>query len=78
MERPRYDLIVAAVGGDEEAMAKIIRYFEPMINEKSCGNEAVRERIVAELRKAILHYDLNDMEKNAAYLRAMEAEYSEQ
>ena len=77
MERPKYDLIVAAVGGDEEAMAKIIQYFEPMINEKSCGNEAVRERIVAELRKAILHYDLNDMEKNAAYLRAMEAEYSE-
>ena len=78
MEGPKYELIVAAVGGDEEAMKKIIQHYEPMINEKSCGNKAVRRRIIAGLRKAILHYDLNDMEKNVAYLRAMEAEYLEQ
>ena len=28
MEMPSYDLIVAAVGGDEEAMEKILRHYE--------------------------------------------------
>ena len=77
MERPRYDLIVAAVGGDEEAMKKIIQHYEPMIIKESRGNKAVRKQIVAGLRKAILNYDLNDMKKNEEYLQAMGAKCSE-
>ena len=77
MERPRYDLIVAAVGGDEEAMKKIIQHYEPMIIRESRGNKAVRRRIVAGLRKAILSYDLNDTQKNQEYLQAMGAKCSE-
>ena len=78
MEGPKYELIVAAVGGDEEAMKKIIQHYEPMIIKESRGNKAVRKQIVAGLRKAILNYDLNDMKRNEEYLQAMEAAYSEQ
>lgn len=42
MENPSYELIVAAVGGDEQVLEKIIQYYEPMINEQSGGNEIVR------------------------------------
>ena len=42
MDYPSYDLIVAAVGGDERAMEKIIQHYEPMINEQCGGNEMVR------------------------------------
>lgn len=69
MDYPRYDLIVAAVGGDERAMEKIIQHYEPMINEQCGGNEMVRRQIAEALREAILHYDLNDPAKNDAYLR---------
>lgn len=78
MEGPKYELIVAAVGGDEEAMKKIIQHYEPMIIRESRGNKAVRKQIVAGLRKAILNYDLNDMQKNQAYLQTMGAEDSKQ
>ena len=69
MEMPSYDLIVAAVGGDEEAMEKILRHYEPMIEAESGGNQVIRQQITEALREAILQYDLNDPEKNEAYLR---------
>ena len=78
MKGPKYELIVAAVGGDEEAMKKIIQHYEPMIIRESCGNKAVRKQIITGLRKAILNYDLNDMQKNQAYLQTMGAEDSKQ
>ena len=69
MEMPSYELIVAAVGGDEHAMERILKHYEPMINEQCGGNEMVRRQITEALREAILHYDLNDPAKNDAYLR---------
>ena len=69
MEMPKYELIVAAVSGDEQAMKRILKYYEPMINEQCGGNEMVRQQITEALREAILHYDLNDPAKNEAYLR---------
>lgn len=68
MDYPSYDLIVAAVGGDERAMEKIIQHYEPMIEEQCGGNEEVRQQIISGLVDAIRHYDLNDPEKNDAYL----------
>lgn len=69
MDYPTYDLIVAAIGGDEEAMEKILQHYEPMIEAESGGNQMIRQQITEALRKAILQYDLNDPEKNEAYLR---------
>ena len=69
MAGPSYKLIVAAVSGDEQAMKKILKHYEPMINEQCGGNEMVRRQITEALREAILHYDLNDPAKNDAYLR---------
>lgn len=69
MEYPSYELIVAAVGGDEEAMEKILQHYEPMIEAESGGNQMIRQQITEALREAILQYDLNDPEKNEAYLR---------
>lgn len=68
MEMPSYDLIVAAVGGDEEAMEKILRHYEPMIEAESGGNQMIRLQITKALREAILQYDLNSPEKNEEYL----------
>lgn len=68
MEMPSYDLIVAAVGGDEEAMEKILRHYEPMIEAESGGNQMIRRQITEALREAILQYDLNSPEKNEEYL----------
>ena len=68
MEMPSYDLIVAAVGGDEEAMEKILRHYEPMIEAESGGNQMIRRQIMEALREAILQYDLNSPEKNEEYL----------
>ena len=69
MENPSYELIVAAVGGDEKAVEKILRHYEPMINEQCGGNEMVRRQITEALREGSLHYDVNDPAKNDAYLR---------
>lgn len=69
MENPSCDLIVAAVGGDEEAMDEILRHYEPMINEQCGGNEIMHRQVTEALREAILHYDLSDLAKNEAYLR---------
>ena len=69
MDNPSYELIVAAVGGDEEAMEKILQHYEPMIEAESGGNPMIRQQITEALREAILQYDLNDPEKNEAYLR---------
>ena len=69
MDNPSYELIVAAVGGDEKAMEKILRHYEPMIEAESGGNQMIRQQITEALREAILQYDLNDPEKNEAYLR---------
>lgn len=69
MAGPSYELIVAAVSGDEQAMEKIIQHYEPMIEEQCGGNEVVRQQIISGLVDAIQHYDLNDLEKNDAYLR---------
>lgn len=68
MAGPSYDLIVAAVGGDKEALEKIIQHYEPMIEVQCGGNETIRQQIIMGLKDAILHYDLNDMEKNEKYL----------
>lgn len=70
MDYPSYDLIVAAVGGDERAMEKIIQHYEPMIEEQCGGNEEVRQHIISGLVDAIRHYDLNDPEKNDECLRS--------
>ena len=40
---PKYELIVAAVGGDENAIDEIVRHFEPMIDVQSGGDKEVRE-----------------------------------
>lgn len=69
MDYPSYELIVAAVGGDKEALEKIIQHYEPMIEAESGGNQMIRQQITEALREAILQYDLNDMKKNEAYLR---------
>lgn len=69
MEMPSYDLIVAAVGGDPEAMEKILRIYTPLIEEECHGDEDMRQEITLALMEAILHYDLNDPEKNREYLR---------
>ena len=68
MDGPSYDLSVAAVGGDKEALEKIMQHYEPMIEEQCGGNETIRQQIIMGLKDAILHYDLNDMEKNEKYL----------
>lgn len=69
MDNPSYELIVAAVGGDEEAMEKILQHYEPMIEAESGGNQLIRQQITEALREAILQYDLSDPEKNETYLR---------
>ena len=66
-KEPKYELIVAAVGGDEMAIDEIVRHFEPMIDAESGGDKEVREYIIAELRTAIRHYDLHDDQKNRIY-----------
>ena len=68
MDYPTYDLIVAAIGGDEEAMEKILQHYEPMIEAESGGNQVIRQQITEALREAILQYDLNSPEKNEEYL----------
>lgn len=69
MEMPKYDLIVAAVNGDPEAMEKILQLYAPLIEEESRGDEDVRQEITLALIDAIQHYDLNEPAKNEAYLR---------
>lgn len=54
MAGPSYELIVAAVSGDEQAMNRILKHYEPMINEQCGGNEMVRQQITKALREAIL------------------------
>ena len=73
----KYEQIVAAVGGDEKAMEKIIRHYDPMIEAQSGGDQEVREYIIAELRTAIRHYDLCDDQKNRIYLLKQAMRYSE-
>ena len=73
---PKYERIVAAVGGDEMAIDEIVRHFEPMIDAESGGDKEVREFIIAELRTAIRHYDLYDEHKNRIYLLKQAIRYS--
>lgn len=73
---PKYERIVAAVGGDENAIDEIVRHFEPMIDAQSGGDKEVREFIIAELRTAIRHYDLHDEHKNRIYLLKQAIRYS--
>ena len=74
---PKYERIVAAVGGDEMAIDEIVRHFEPMIDAESGGDKEVREFIIAELRTAIRHYDLDDEQKNRIFLLKQAIRYSE-
>ena len=69
MEMPSYELIIAAVDGDNEAIEKIIQHYTPMIEEMSGGNEDMRQEIILTLIDAINHYDLENEEKNMEYLR---------
>lgn len=70
MNKPSYDLIVAAVNGDKAALDKIIQHYQPMIEKESGGNPLIGKQITHALREAILHYDLNDPKKNDEYLHA--------
>ena len=74
MDYPSQDLIVAAVGGDEEAMEKILRHYEPMIVEQCGDNEDMRQEVILALIDAIRHYDLNSPEKNEEYLKTHDPE----
>ena len=69
MEMPKYDLIVAAVNGDPDAIEKILKIYAPLIEEESHGDEDMRQEITLALIDAIQNYDLNDPAKNEAYLR---------
>lgn len=69
MTNPSYELIIAAVGGDKDAMEKIIQHYEPMIEAQCCGDEDMRQQIVLALIDGIRHYDLNHPEKNEEYLK---------
>lgn len=68
MDKISYDLIAAAVDGDNDAIEKIVQYFEPMIEAESKGDSEVRQQIVGGLIDAIRHYDLNSPAKNEEYL----------
>ena len=70
MDRPNYDLIVAAVNGDEAALDKIIQHYQPMIEKESGGNPLIRKQITNALREAILHYDLENPVANDEYLQS--------
>lgn len=70
MNTPSYDLIVAAVKGDEAALNKIIQHYQPMIEKESRGNPLIREQITKGLREAILHYNLENPAANDAYLQS--------
>lgn len=63
MAGPSYELSVVTVSGDEQAMKRILKHYEPMINEQCGGNKMVRRQIIKALREAILYYDLNDPAK---------------
>ena len=70
MNTPSYDLIVAAVNGDEAALDKIIQHYQPMIEKESGGNPLIRKQITDGLREAILHYNLEDPVENDKYLQS--------
>ncbi len=70
MKNPSYELIVAAIGGDAQAMEAILQHYEPMINEQCGGDEDMREEIILALIDAIQHFDLNDPAKNEEYLKS--------
>lgn len=70
MNTPSYDLIVAAVKGDEAALDKIIQHYQPMIEKESRGNPLIRKQITDGLREAILHYNLENPAVNDEYLQS--------
>ena len=70
MNKPNYDLIVAAVNGNETALEKIIQHYQPMIEKESRGNPIVRKQITQALREAILHYNLDDPSETDKYLQS--------
>ena len=69
MDRPDYDLIVSAANGDNAALEKILQIYEPFIEETACGDEVIRQSIRFALIEGIRQYDLENHEKNEAYLR---------
>ena len=70
VNKPSYDLIVAAVNGDEAALDKVIQHYQPMIEKESRGNPLIREHITKGLREAILHYNLENPAANDEYLQS--------
>ena len=70
MDRPNYDLIVAAVNGDKAALDKIIQQYQPMIEAESGGNPLIRKQITDGLCEAILHYNLENPAANDEYLQS--------
>lgn len=70
MNKLSYDLIVAAVNGDEAALKKIIQHYMPMIEKESGSNPLIRNHIIKGLREAILHYNLEDPAENDKYLQS--------
>lgn len=77
MEMPSYEVIVAAVNGDSEALEEILQIYAPLIEEECCGDEDMRQELTLALIDAIRHYDLNDPAKNEAYLRKKYPEEAE-
>ena len=58
-KKPSYELIAAAVNGDQAAMEQILKIYEPYIKKASGGNEDLRQHIFVELIASIKNYDLS-------------------
>lgn len=69
MKEISYALIVAAVGGDTQAIEQIIQHYEPWIEELCGGDEDMRQELKLALIEAVRNFDLNEPEKNEEYLR---------
>ena len=70
MNKPSYDLILAAVNGDKVALDLVIMHYQTMIEKESKGNPKVRKQITDALSEAILHYDLENPATNDEYLQS--------
>ena len=70
VNKPSYDLIVAAVNGDKVALDLIIMHYQSMIEKESKGDPVIRKQITDALREAILHYDLENPAAIDEYLQS--------
>ena len=70
MNKPSYDLIIAAVNGDKVALDLVIMHYQTKIEKESKDDPAARKQITDALREAILHYDLENPAANDEYLQS--------